>query len=190
MYSSTVYVHFYVVSALFVFHATLAVRIPTVFRHCVRTFLLLSSTFCMHFYVLHSMRAFHSSFLKEMESWRAGEWNCLTLNILKRNGELESWRAVELYSYCIPLGSPKVMYSSTVYVHLYFVSALFVFHSTLVVRIPTVFRHSARALLVLSSTRCMHFYVFHSMRAFYLSFLKEMESWRAGELESWRGGEL
>ena len=52
-----------------------------------------------------------------------------------------SWRAVELYSYCIPLGSPKVMYSSTVYVHLYSVSALFVFHSTLVVRIPTVFRH-------------------------------------------------
>ena len=104
--------------------------------------------------------------------------------IFKRNGELESWRAVELYSYCIPLGSPKVMYSSTVYVHFDFVSALFVFHSTLVVRIPTVFRHSARALLVLSSTRCMHFYVFHSMRAFYLSFLKEMESWRAGELES------
>ena len=102
MYSSTVYVHFYVVSALFVFHATLAVRIPTVFRHCVRTFLLLSSTFCMHFYVLHSMRAFHSSFLKEMESWRAGEWNCLNFIIFKRNGELESWRAVELYSYCIP----------------------------------------------------------------------------------------
>ena len=100
--------------------------------------------------------------------------------------EMGSWRAVELYSYCIPLGSPKVMYSSTVYVHLYFVSALFVFHSTLVVRIPTVFRHSARALLVLSSTRCMHFYVFHSMRAFHLSFLKEMESWRAGEVESCR----
>ena len=97
---------------------------------------------------------------------------------------MESWRAVELYSYCIPLDSPKVMHSSTVYVHLYSVSALFVFHSTLVVRIPTVFRHSARALLVLSSTRCMYFYVFHSMRAFYLSFLKEMESWRAGEVES------
>ena len=35
VYSSTVYVHFYSVSALFVFHSTLVVRIPTVFRHCL-----------------------------------------------------------------------------------------------------------------------------------------------------------
>ena len=43
--------------------SALCVRIPTVFRHCLRAFLLCSSTFCVHFYYFftvfqHWLRAF------------------------------------------------------------------------------------------------------------------------------------
>ena len=35
--------------------ASLSVRILTVFRHCVRAFLLCSSTFCVHFYYVPAL---------------------------------------------------------------------------------------------------------------------------------------
>ena len=81
-------------------------------------------------------------------------------------GFLDCWTASglleALFSYCIPLGSPKVVYSSTVYVHSYSVSALFVFHSStflcahpygipaLSACIPTNLQHSLHAFFCMS----------------------------------------
>ena len=154
MYSSTVYVHFYVVSALFVFHATLAVRIPTVFRHCVRTFLLLSSTFCMHFYVLHSMRAFHSSFLKEMESWRAGELeSCRAVLLLYSTWQSKS----DVFQHCLRTFilclSTFCVSFNTCCAHSYCIPALCAY-------IPTTLEHFLHAFLCVSFNACIPFIIF------------------------------
>ena len=95
--------------------------------------------------------------------WTAGDF---VEDFWTAGGFLDCWTASglleALFSYCIPLGSPKVVYSSTVYVHSYSVSALFVFHSStflcahpygipaLSACIPTNLQHSLHAFFCMS----------------------------------------
>ena len=110
--------------------------------------------------------------------------------IFKRNGELESCRAVLLlystwqskshvFQHCLRtlrlcLSTFCVSFN-TCCAHSYCIPALCAY-------ISTIIEHFLHAFLCVSFNACIPFIIFKRNG--------ELESWRGGELESWRGGEL